>query len=253
MDYLLFNSLNSFLTAAIIIMLGQIIYAAIGFGSAMISITMLSIIFGNISQIIPYFLLLCVPTEIIIVSRNRHFLDFKFLKNFLLYLFSGLLIGSLLLKFTMPQKLLIYLGLVIIVIAFYFLLFENKMNPSFKKNGMAGKTLSFLSGILGGVYGISGPPIIIFLKGLKMDKSRFRTTILSVFFAMSIIRTFIYTLLGLYNTKIILSVIATLPFVAAGIYIGNKIHLIISETRFKKITAILLLINGTILVLKHLK
>ncbi|BBB32683.1 conserved hypothetical protein [Thermotomaculum hydrothermale] len=252
MEYLIFNSFQVFLIAGIIIFLGQVIYAALGFGSAMVSITLLSLVFGDLSQIIPYFLLLCIPTEIAIVYKNRKTIDFSFVKKFVLFLFAGLLIGSYLLKNAVPEKLVIYLGITISIIALYFLFFEKKLAFSFKKNGFAGKILSFITGILGGVYGISGPPIIIFLKGLKLNKSEFRATILSIFFSMSILRTVIYTFLGLYNIKILLTAIFTFPFVMLGLYLGNKIHLTFSETKFKKITAAVLLINGLILVIKNL-
>ena len=252
MEFLLFHSLQSFLIAAFIILAGQIIYAALGFGSAMVSITLLSLVFGDLSQIIPYFLLLCVPTEIAVVFKNRNSIDFSFVKKFVIFLFLGLLIGSYLLKYTMPKHLVLYLGIIICLIAIYFLFFEEKLSFTFKKDGIAGKILSFITGILGGVYGISGPPIIIFLKGLKLDKTTFRATILSIFFSMSVLRTVIYIFLGLYNLKILITAILTIPFVLAGLYIGNKIHLSVSETKFKKITALVLLINGFLLILKNL-
>ena len=252
MDFLIFNSFQAFLVAGIIILLGQIIYAALGFGSAMVSITLLSLVFGDLSQIVPYFLLLCVPTEMVIVYKNRDKIDFDFVKKFLIALFLGLLAGSLILKYLMPDKLLLYLGFLICAVALYFLFFEEKMKLRFKKNGIAGKILSFLTGILGGAYGISGPPIIIFLKGLNLNKGEFRSTILSIFFSMSVLRTLIYLFIGLYNLKILTTAILTLPFVFAGLYIGNKIHLNVSEKVFKKITASVLLINGTLLILKNL-
>ncbi len=252
MEFLIFSTFQSFLVAAFIILLGQIIYSALGFGSAMVSITLLSLVFGDLSQIIPYFLLLCVPTEIAIVYKNRKKIDFSFVKKFVLFLFAGLIIGSLLLKYAVPNELVLYLGVIICLIGIYFLFFEEKITFSFKKEGIAGKIFSFLTGILGGVYGISGPPIIIFLKGLKLDKSSFRATILSIFFSMSILRTVIYLFLGLYNLKILLTAVLTMPFVLAGLYTGNKIHLSVSETKFKKITATVLVINGLLLIFKNL-
>ncbi len=252
MEYLIFNSLQSFLLAAFIIFLGQIIYSALGFGSAMVSITLLSLVFGDLSSIIPYFLLLCIPTEITIVTKNRKIIDFSFIKKFVFFLFLGLLIGSFLLKYTVPEKLILFLGIIIVIIAVYFLFFEEKINLSFKKSGNSGKFFSFLTGILGGVYGISGPPIIIYLKGLKLDKTTFRATILSIFFAMSVLRTIVYLFIGLYNLQILITAILTIPFVIAGLFIGNQIHHSVSEKKFKKITALVLLINGILLVLKNL-
>ncbi len=252
MEFLLFNSFHAFFIAALIIFLGQVVYAALGFGSAMISITLLSLVFGDLSQVIPYFLLLCVPTEIAVVFKNRKSIEFGFVKRFVIFLFLGLLIGSYLLKYTIPKHPVLYLGIIICIVALYFLFFEEKLSFTFKKNGVAGKVLSFITGILGGVYGISGPPIIIFLKGLKLDKTAFRATILSIFFSMSVLRTIIYTFLGLYNLKIIFTAILTMPFVLLGLYLGNKIHLSVPEGKFKKITALVLLINGIILVIKNL-
>ncbi len=251
MDFTVFGSFSQFLLAGVIIFFGQLIYAAIGFGSGMFTVTLLSLLTGNVSVVIPYFLLLCISTEFYVVATNREKLNFSLLKRFLIFLFAGLLIGSLMLKNAPDNRLLFYLGIVVITVAIYFLFFEERLDFSFREGGKTGMGAAFWAGILGGVYGISGPPIIVYLKGLKLDKQTFRTTILSVFFAMSVLRTFIYAFLGLYNFKLLLTAVVSLPFVFAGIYAGNKLHFAVPEKEFKIITSIVLLLSGIMLALKY--
>ena len=59
-----------------VVFLGQVVYGALGFGSGMVTITLLTLIYGKLDSFVPFFLLLCVPTESYVAFRDRKLIDF---------------------------------------------------------------------------------------------------------------------------------------------------------------------------------
>ena len=107
-----------------------------------------------------------------------------------------------------------------------------------------------ISGVLGSLFGIAGPPLIVYFKTKKVDKSYFRVVLLSIFLFMGFLKFIAYLAFGLYSEKIFISVITVLPFSLLGLYLGNLAHDIIPENLFKKFTSVILLISGVILIIK---
>lgn len=247
----IFQGWGQYVLVGVIVFLGQFIYTAIGFGSGMVTISLLALFFGNINVFVPFFLLLCLPTELTVSFKDREHIDFHRTGKFLLFIFPGLIAGAYLLKSAPDRGLVIWLGVIVSLLAVYYLFFEEKTTFTLKNRAWI-PFFGGISGLLGGVYGISGPPLIVYFKALKMDKTSFRVALLSIFLAMSIFRTGIYAAIHLYTLPILTSTILALPFALLGVLTGMHAHHRIPEQLFRRITSVVLLASGILLLFKNL-
>jgi uncharacterized protein len=247
----IFQGWGQYVLVGVIVFLGQFIYTAIGFGSGMVTISLLALFFGNINVFVPFFLLLCLPTELTVSFKDREHIDFHRTGKFLLFIFPGLIAGAYLLKSSPDRGLVIWLGVIVSLLAVYYLFFEEKTTFTLKNRAWI-PFFGGISGLLGGVYGISGPPLIVYFKALKMDKTSFRVALLSIFLAMSIFRTGLYAAIHLYTLPILTSTIFALPFALLGVLTGMHAHHRIPEQLFRRITSVVLLASGILLLFKNL-
>jgi uncharacterized protein len=244
-------SIDQLILVIFIFTCSQLIYASIGFGSGMFAISLLGLFFGQLEVFVPLFVLVCFPTELFICIKDRKHFSFK--KNYLYILLTipFIILGSYLLTVIPSKWPLVFLGFVVFILAIYFLAYENKITWRFKSKSWQ-VLFGALSGLMGSLYGIGGPPLIIYLKGLKLTKREFRAMCVSVFFAMSIIRLPAFFGMGLLTHDIIKAWFFILPFSLLGVYIGHSLHKKLSEKRFKRMTSMILLINGLLLIVKNL-
>jgi uncharacterized membrane protein YfcA len=72
---------------------------------------------------------------------------------------------------------------------------------------------------------------------------------MAIFLFMTIVRVPSYAALGLITPARLWSAAAVLPAVLAGAFIGNHVHLQISETVFRRLVSAALLMMGLLLML----
>ena len=233
----------------LIVFLGQMVYAGLGFGSGLITITLLVLFFGELKVFVPLLLILCLPTEILVTYENRKHIKLKERWGLLACMFPALLLGTFFLKSFNEQELLKGLGMVIALLAIYYLAFEGRFSTIPSKKVWE-PLVGVLSGLLGAIYGMSGPPLIFYFKNLKLNKHQFRSLLMGIFLMMSLFRLAAYLLISVLTMQIFCLGLFCLPFALAGLWVGKKIYRKIPESMFKKITSLVLLVSGVILFLK---
>lgn len=244
-------SFELFLLFGFIIFISQLVYAAIGFGSGMIAISMLALIFGKLELIVPFFIIVCLPTELYISLKDRHLINIKKTLWFTLIIAPPLFLGSYLLKESPGTLTLIMLGSIVVLLAIYYLFFEETLIPELKHRGWI-PFFGGLSGILGGMFGISGPPLIFYFKSIRLYKQEFRAALMSIFLPMTLFRITFYTTLGYFNKELITTSLSMIPCALLGLFAGAYLHHIIPEKLFKKITSFVLLLSGLMIILRNM-
>ncbi|TYB31078.1 MAG: sulfite exporter TauE/SafE family protein [Candidatus Mcinerneyibacterium aminivorans] len=247
----IFSNIHQFIIISSIIFLSQIIYSTIGFGSGMFAISMLAMLYGKIDFFVPFFILVCLPTELVISFKDREYINFKKTWYFIISIFPLLFLGSYLLSNAENILLLIALGAVIILLSIYHLFFEDILKPDLT-HPIWIPIFGSLSGLLGGLFGMAGPPLIFYFKTNNFQKRAFRVALMSIFLAMTFMRITMYTGFGLFNFQLILSSLMVLPFALAGLYVGSLFHSIIPEKTFRNITSVVLLFSGILIILKNI-
>jgi uncharacterized membrane protein YfcA len=110
-----------------------------------------------------------------------------------------------------------------------------------------GYLVGTLSGMLGGLFGTAGPPIVVFLQNQLRNKNAVRATLLVYFLAIDILRLIPYSLSKLITWQVIEISLAMFPASLFGAYIGKKLHAMVSEGLFRLALGALLVVTGVLL------
>jgi len=100
-----------------------------------------------------------------------------------------------------------------------------------------------LGGLLGGMFGISGPPVVI-AASTSMTKQDFRSLVAPVFLASAVTRFAVYLALGSISIVSVQALLLTLLVLPLGAAIGDRVHRLIPETTFLGLVTGLLVLSG---------
>ncbi len=113
-----------------------------------------------------------------------------------------------------------------------------------------GPTMAAGGGLLGGVSGFYGPPLMVYLAMLKLPKDLFTATIAMLFFVGGLALAIFLAQLDVMNQdNLILSTAALIP-AHLGIFIGQKIRARISQKQFERAITVAMLLIGLSLISK---
>ncbi len=235
---LIFNYFTyKIIIAVFVILIAFFVRATIGFGSGLISVSVLTMLFP-IRFTVPVVFILDFAGSIILGAYDFKEVKWHALNYLLPFTIAGLLFGGILLKYANPQKLTIFLGLFILLYVIYGFLVKQEKLPF--ANNCAGAPLGFFGGFIGSLYGGGGPPIVAYLQMKHLNKRAFRATFQIVAITDSITRAFLYIYLGLLTFAVFKMSLFLAPFLLLGLFFGNKLHFRINQKFFYIIVMVVL-------------
>jgi uncharacterized protein len=166
----------------------------------------------------------------------------------------GSVVGGVLLSIVDPALFRTLLGLSILVLGLWFGLLRGRGKREALSNDIpASATASDvvaagLGGIMGGFLGISGPPILWHF-GRKLGKDPLRAILIPIFLAAAIARVATYVGTGAIGSQVVIAFAVALPGLIAGILVGNRVFVRISEQAFSRTIGAILLLVGLRLLL----
>lgn len=246
-----FPSWSYFFLAGGIVFFSQFLYATLGFGGGMFAISLLTLLLGQLELLVPFFLLVCLPTECCICFTERKHIHPLIFTRLLLLLFPAVLVGAFLLRKPDNALMNIMLGLVIMVLSVYYLFFEDKMSWSLHHPGWL-YLFGSVAGFMGGLFGMAGAPLIFYFKTIGLNKRAFRVALISVFLVLALYKVAAYCVFSLFTPEVLTSALLILPFALAGMEIGSWLHHKLPEQKFKRITSAVLFACGLLIVIKQL-
>ena len=235
------------LFSIIIIFLAYTVKGLTGFGSGLVAMPLLAFIFP-ITFIVPVMGLLSYTGTIIQSISLRQHASWRDIWPLIPFSLIGISLALWLLTNLDAGTLTVSLGLFIILYASYSLLPLKEISGSRKWAVMAGGC----GGLVGALFGTGGPFYVIYLKMRQLDRNRFRATIATIFLLDGGFRITGYAGSGLYNMQVIWLVIILFPVLLIAMYVGHHIHVKINQAIFNRIIYIMLLISGSMLIVKSL-
>ncbi|MFV0359306.1 sulfite exporter TauE/SafE family protein [Tropicimonas sp.] len=238
-------SLPVFALAFAVAFLGGFVKGAVGFAMPMIMIS------GLASFMAPELALagLILPTvlsNLLQAFRGGIAAAWRAVRAIRVYLIVGgvLLIASAQLVRSVDERFLyLLIGLPVTVFGLIQLAgFHPRVPPRYRFAAEVG--LGAVSGVVGGISGVWGPPLVLYLTSVDTPKTEQLRT-LGVAFALGavlLLATHLQT--GVLNR-------ATLPFSAAmavpamgGVYFGLRLHDRLDQARFRRLTLLVLIVAG---------
>jgi len=233
--------------AGFIVALGHFIKGLSGFASALFAIPLLAL-FLDIKFVVPVFLLFDFISGLILTIQTRKSIN----KNEVLLLLSGLIfgtgIGTFILVSFGNELLKRIFGVFVILFALKILIWDNE-NGKRQISKIWAPVSGFVGGCVGGMFGLNGPPMVLYLAHQVKDKQIFRATLYGVFFVDACYRLILYSFSQLITLEVVKFALYLTPFLLVGLFLGTKLHAKINESIFKKIIGLILTVTGIFLVI----
>ncbi|MHC1567161.1 MAG: sulfite exporter TauE/SafE family protein [Candidatus Syntropharchaeia archaeon] len=223
----------------IVIFVAFFIRTLTGFGSALIAVPLLSVIFSP-KIVIPFLLVYECLISLLLIFSDRTSVEIKRMVPMIASGIAGIPLGTYILVSLDVSHLRIFIGITVVI--FSFLLLRRKI--AFKKEKLASIIAGTISGIFGGSTGINGPPIVIFLANQGWKKDFFRKGIIIY---LTIVDLFLFTsfsFAGLITEKVLYFDLIFFPAIFLGFISGKKLFLKIEENSFEKIVIAVSILTG---------
>ncbi|TQN49614.1 hypothetical protein DLNHIDIE_03022 [Acidithiobacillus thiooxidans ATCC 19377] len=227
--------------AGFIILLAFYVRAVIGFGSGLISVALLTLIFP-IKEVVPVVLLLDLLGSVLLGAYDFREMRWPELRWLIPGSIIGLAIGSFILADTNAQNLTRFLGVFILAYVVYALAMKPDRLPRISLPW--GTPLGIFGGVVGSLYGGGGPPIVAYLQMRHLDKRAFRATFQGIALTDNVLRGFMYVALALLTWQLAIGFLMLIPPVLLGLWAGNRLHLRINQRAFLLGTLGLLTVVG---------
>ena len=213
------------LSVLLISFLASLVRSSLGFGEALVGVPLL-LFFLPAEVAVPLAVMLSVVIALVIVIQDHKKIHFDSAKWLILYALLGLPLGIYILTNADEGIMKIMLALLILLYSLYSLF--SKKQQTLKKDSKWGLFLcGFLSGILGGAYGLNGPPLVIYGNLRRWTPTHFRATLQAYFLPISLLSVIGFYYKGLLTTQVntyfLYSLISTIPAIFIGRYINRKL------------------------------
>lgn len=229
-------------------LLAYTVKGLIGFGNPLISAPLLSMRLDNV-VITPGTLLMDLPINAYITWRNRRAFDWRRVMPLLLAMMAGIVPGTYLLRFSMPWVLKTILGVVVAGLGLE--MATRSLRPvSGKAPSMTVQlAVSFLSGVTGGLFGIS-MFIVAYLERTAKNYDELKGSMCFIFFGENIFRIGVYLASGLITRDALLFTLASLPAAALSMALSGVLSSRLEEKKLRGAAIVLFILGGVSIIFK---
>ena len=140
------------------------------------------------------------------------------------------------------------LGVVLILISLYFFFGEGKMGRIFKSK-LAQVTVGSVSGVMGGMFAMPGPPLVLYCISAIKDKREYVTTLQAFSVVINLCYTIIRFKAGFYSEDTWLWWLVGLSGAVIGSSVGARCFECISSCTLKYIVYLMMIVSGVLAML----
>lgn len=230
------------------VLAGYTLRGATGFGAGLIVIPACALV-------LPFDLVIPLVTAMGVLAsfgqtwRERRQIDRTVLLRLVPPTLAGAAIGLALFAVLDARVLLKAFGAFIIVYAFT--TFVPLRRPSYT----SGPAVAYGAGAIGALVatifgGMAGPFYAVYLDALRLGKGVFRATMSAVLFLLALVRVAGYGGLGLFDLRVAALLTVLVPTMVVAMLAGERVHQRMSEGRFQRVVALILVASGVALLLK---
>lgn len=191
--------------------------------------------------------LLAGSTALMIAIRNRKYIRWRMMWIVIFFNVLFSFIATEYMRSLSNDSLKQCLGVILILIAFYFLFGEGRMGRLFRSK-TAQVTIGSVSGVMGGMFAMPGPPLVLYCISTLEDKREYVTTLQ----AFSVVFNFFYTAFrfkaGFYSDDTWLWWVIGLVGTIIGSSLGSRCFELISNRILKLIVYVMMIVSGIVAI-----
>lgn len=207
--------------------------------------------FVPLSVAAPLVVLVSITIAIIVVIQDWKKIHLGSMAWLALSTLPGIPLGVLLLTSSHQRTVKGALGVIIILFSTYALIGRAPLELRRDSRGWL-LACGFCAGVLGGAYGMNGPPLAIYGAMRRWSAQHFRATLQGYFLPASIIGMGGYWLAGLWVHAVTHYYLVSLPVTLAAVFLGRVINHRLRGDSFLKYIYLGLAGIGALLVLQTL-
>jgi uncharacterized membrane protein YfcA len=227
-----------------VLFLATFIRSAFGFGEALVAVPLLAFLIP-VKVAAPIAVLLSITIAAVIVAQDWREIHFRSAGWLILSTLFGLPLGLFMLTTVAEEMVKTILAVVIIVFSGYSLTSRKQLEL---KDDRLAWIFGFGAGILGGAYGMNGPPLVIYGALRRWQPKHFRATLQGYFLPASLIGMCGYALLALWTPVVTRYYLMSLPLVLIAIFLGRLANRRMNSRVFLLYVHLGLIVTGIILL-----
>jgi uncharacterized membrane protein YfcA len=231
--------------AAIVLLLAYVVRGVAGFGSGLIAVPLLSLV-SPVTAVVPVVVSLDYISSAMQGARHLRHVAWRELLRLIPFTLIGVAVGLLILRTVPPQVLSRALGAFVVAYAIYQLL----PLPALRGSRVSAIFFGVMGGFVGTLFGTGGPFYAIYFNLRGLDKDAFRATFATNFMIDGGVRLVAYVIAGFFGWATLSWVGAALPLVVAGLYIGGRIHVNMTQKNFVRLVSLILIASGLALLIR---
>jgi uncharacterized membrane protein YfcA len=230
-----------------VIFIATLIRSTFGFGEALVAVPLLVL---RIPVVVaaPLAVLISVLVATVIVAQDWRSIQMRSAIGLIVSALFGIPLGLLLLARVNDHVVKIILGCIIAGFSLYSLTAKSKLHLR-KDHTLWLLGSGFISGILGGAYGMNGPPLAIYGSLRRWSPQHFRATLQGYFLPASLAGLIGYVAMGLWVPQVtryfLLSLPGALIAIVMGRFLNNRLR---GDGFFRFVYAGLIIIGGVLLL-----
>lgn len=208
------------------------IRSAFGFGEALVAVPLLAF-WLPLPVAAPLAVLVSITIAGIVVIQDWKKIHVRSAGWLVVSSLFGIPLGLLLLTNSHQRGVKAVLAMMIIAFAVYSLIGRTPLELEQDSRGWL-LACGFCAGILGGAYGMNGPPLAVYGAMRRWSAQHFRATLQGYFLPASLIGMGGYWLAGLWTSNVTRYYLLSLPVTFLGVYLGRVVnHRLPGEAFFK--------------------
>jgi uncharacterized membrane protein YfcA len=228
-----------------VVFVATLVRSAFGFGEALVAVPLLALLIP-VEVATPLAVLFSVTVAGVILLQDWHRVHVGSAWRLLLASLLGIPLGLLLLTAGAERTVKATLAVVVMGFSAYYLV---RRRPAVLKDDRMAWAFGFGAGVLGGAYGMNGPPLVIYggLRGWSPE--HFRATLQGYFLPASLVGLAGYWLKGLWVPAVTRYYLLSLPAALAAVLLGRVVNRRLKGTTFLLyVHAGLILVGATLLI-----
>jgi uncharacterized membrane protein YfcA len=211
-----------------VLFLATLIRSALGFGEALVAVPLLALMVP-VEVAAPVAVLVSITVALIVVVQDWKQVHLRSAGWLVLPTLVGIPLGLMLLRAVAAPVVKAVLAVVIVAFSAHALLGGSRGEL---KDDRFAWIFGFGAGVLGGAYGMNGPPLVIYGSLRKWSPQHFRATLQGYFLPASIAGMWGYRLAGLWTPAVDRWYLLSLPCVIAATFLGRTINRRMGAQRF---------------------
>jgi uncharacterized membrane protein YfcA len=229
-----------------VIFVATLVRSTIGFGEALIAVPLLALRIP-VTVAAPLAVAVSILVAAAIVVQDWRRIHLRSATGLIASALCGLPIGLFLLAKAGDHTVKTLLGLVIVVFSAHSLTAGRKLHVNRDSPALL-LACGLVSGILGGAYGMNGPPLAVYGSLRRWSPQHFRATLQGYFLPVSVAGLAGYAAMGLWSATVTKYFVLSLPGVVVAIVAGRALNERSRPAGFFQVVYVGLLMTGAILI-----